>query len=432
MNKKLFYTIYIPLLFLSTLLVACEEEEKAKEETHEEVIESPPEPTMAYNFNIDSFIVDTGRVQQNEGLTHILPSYGITLAEIYNIVAKYDSLFDVKKIKTDNKYMVLSTMQDTLKRASYFIYEIDPIDYLVYSFDDMTAYIESKEVTLIREMSGGTINSSLWNAFMDRGLSPAMLMEFTKLYAWSVDFFDVKKGDYYKVIYDAKYVDGEFVGIGDIHATLFNHKSKDYRFFRYVSDSLTPTFFTDSGEQMQRALLSAPLEYTRVSSKFSNSRFHPVLKIYRPHHGVDYAAPIGTEVVATGSGTITFAGYSGQAGNMVKIKHDMGDIETKYLHLSKYAPGIKKGVHVVQGEKIGEVGSTGASTGPHLDYRVYIDGKAVDPLSIDIPTVDPLKDSALVAYLKFIEPIKIQLDSIPANEIIEPEALPSDTIQFDL
>ena len=278
-------------------------------------------------------------------------------------------------------------------------------------------------------MSGGVINSSLWNAFMDRGLSPGLLVEFTKLYAWSIDFFDVKKGDYYKVIYDAKYVDGEFVGLGDIHATLFNHKSVDYRFFRYQTDSIQPTFFTDSGEQMQRALLSAPLEYTRVSSKFSNNRFHPVLKIYRPHHGVDYAAPIGTDVVATGSGTITHAKYSGGAGNMVKIKHDVGDIETKYLHLSKYGPGIKKGVHVVQGQLIGEVGSTGTSTGPHLDYRVYINGKAVDPLSIDIPTVDPLKDSALIHFMTFIEPIKFSLDSIPAHEIVEPEMPVSDSVK---
>jgi murein DD-endopeptidase MepM/ murein hydrolase activator NlpD len=431
MTNKLLIKIFAPILILATVIVSCNAEE-AKKETVEEIPEEIviPEPTYAYNIAIDSFIVDTGRILQNEGLTHVLPRYGITLTEVYNMAAKYDSLFDVKKIKTGHKFMTLSKMQDTIKRAEYFIYEINLIDYLVYRFDDtLTAYIESKDVVVKREMAGGIINSSLWNAFMDQDLSPALLVEFTKLFAWSVDFFDVKKGDYYKVIYDAKYVDGAYVGIGDIQAVLMNHKSVDYRFYRYQTDSIQPTYFTDSGEQMQRALLSAPLEYTRVSSKFSNNRFHPVLKIYRPHHGVDYAAPTGTDVVATGAGKVTHARYSGGAGNMIKIKHDVGDIETKYLHLSKYGPGIKKGVHVLQGQLIGEVGSTGTSTGPHLDYRVYINGKAVDPLSIDIPTVDPLKDSALVLFLQHIEPIKLTLDSIPANEIIEPEVTIVDTIQ---
>ncbi len=433
MTNKLLLKIFLPISFFGSILVACESEEKTNEKNDnsaEEVIVVPPAPTIAYNIEVDSFIVDTGRIQQNEGLTHVLPRYGITLTEVYNMAAKYDSLFDVKKIKTGNKFMMLSKMQDTVKRAEYFIYEINLIDYLVYHFDDtLTAYIESKDVVVKREMAGGIINSSLWNAFMDQDLSPALLVEFTKLFAWSVDFFDVKKGDYFKVIYDAKYVDDEYVGIGDLHAVLMNHKTEDYRFYRYQTDSIQPTFFTDSGEQMQRALLSAPLEYTRVSSKFSNNRFHPVLKIYRPHHGVDYAAPMGTDVVATGSGTVTHAKYSGGAGNMVKIKHDVGDIETKYLHLSKYGPGIKKGVHVQQGQLIGEVGSTGTSTGPHLDYRVYINGKAVDPLSIDIPTVDPLKDSALAAFLKHIEPIRLQLDSIPALDIVEPEFEDVDTLQ---
>ncbi len=426
---KIFYSYLFPLffvIFLATFIFSCDEksENKSQKDIKPEVEVIVPVPIIAYDFVLDSFIVDTGTIKQNEGLAHILPLYGITMSELYQIVFEYDSLFDVKKIKTGQKYMILSKMQDTIKRASHFIYEINPIDYLVYSFEDsLNAYIGAKDVVIKQQSDGGVITSSLWNAFMDHGLTPALLVEFTKLYAWSVDFFDVKKGDYYKVIYDAKYVDDEFVGIGKIHATLFYHKSEEFYFFGYESDSIPYTFFTDSGEQMQRALLSAPLEYTRVSSKFSNNRFHPVLKIYRPHHGVDYAAPIGTDVVATGSGTVTMASYNGGAGNMVKIKHDVGDIETKYLHLSKYGPGIKKGVHVLQGQKIGEVGSTGTSTGPHLDYRVYINGKAVDPLSIDIPTVDPLKDSALIEFLKFIEPIKLNLDQINPLEFDENEMI---------
>lgn len=419
-NKSTFISCLVFILSLLAITTACEEE-KTNDPVEKEVVTPPPPPPpkMAYNIIIDSFMVDTGVVLQNQGLTHILPNYGVTLTEIYNMTNKYDSLFDVKKIKTDQPYMVLSKMiNDSVKKAEYFIYEINPIDYLVYHFssDSLHAYIESKPVDIIVSKSGGIITSSLWNAFMDNDLPPALLIEYAKLFAWSVDFFGVQKGDYYKVIYEGKYVENELVGIGDIHAVLFNHYNEDYYFFRYqAQDSLQAAFYTDSGESMQRALLSAPLEYTRISSTFSHSRLHPVLKIYRPHHGVDYAAPTGTEVVATGSGKVIFAGYSGGAGNMVKIQHDVGNILTKYLHLSKFGPGIKKGVHVTQGQKIGEVGSTGISTGPHLDYRVYIDDEPVDPLSIDIPAGDPLSDSALIEYFKFIEPIKLSLDSIPAE-----------------
>lgn len=434
-SKNNFLPYILVILLLAIVAVSCEEKTgETTDHQQEEVIPPPPpEPIMAYDIAIDSFIVDTATVLQDQGLTHILPTYGVTLAEVYSMTNKYDSLFDVKKIKTDQPYMILSKMKDTLKKAEYFIYEINAIDYLVYHFgpDSLHAYIGSKPVDVQLSMSGGVITSSLWNAFMDNDLPPALLIEYAKLFAWSVDFFGVQKGDYYKVIYEGKYVEGDLVGIGDIHAVLFNHYDNDYSFYRYQAhDTLQPSFYTDSGESIQRALLSAPLEYTRVSSKFSHSRFHPVLKIYRPHHGVDYAAPIGTEVVATGSGTVIFAGYSGGAGNMIKIQHDVGDILTKYLHLSKYGPGIKKGAHVLQGQKIGEVGSTGISTGPHLDYRVYINDEPVDPLSIDIPAGEPLSDSALIEYLKFVEPVKFKLDSIPALVSINQE-VDNDTTQVE-
>ncbi len=435
-NKNSIIPYIFGVLLLCLGSVSCEEEKRTSEDIPSEtkVPPPPPEPTMAYNIIIDSFTVDIDSVEQNQGLTHILPKYGISLTEIYNMTNKYDSLFDVKKIKTDQPYMMLSNMlNDTLKKAEYFIYEINKVDYLVYHFgsDSLHAYIESKPVDTVLSMAGGVITSSLWNAFIDNDLPPALLVEYAKLFAWSVDFFGVQKGDFYKVIYEGKYVENELVGVGDIHAVLFNHYDHDYYFFRYQAhDTLQPTFYTDSGESMQRALLSAPLQYTRISSKFSHSRFHPVLKIYRPHHGVDYAAPTGTEVVATGSGTIIFAGYSGGAGNMVKIKHDVGDILTKYLHLSKFGPGIKKGVHVMQGQKIGEVGSTGISTGPHLDYRVYINDEAVDPLSIDIPAGEPLSDSALIEYFNFIEPIKYKLDSIPAI-VVQKQEIDEDSTQVE-
>lgn len=423
------HLILLILICTCALFAACTDNSENSDPTNTEETDSTleiaevKEPTIQYNFVLDSFIVDKGTVQPDQGLTHILPKYGISLADIYYIAEKFDSIFDVKKIKSNHSFTILSHFEDTLKVADHFIYEINKIDYLVYTFgDSLFAKIESKDVRIDTLVAGGIIKSSLWNAFIEQGVSPALVSKVTDLYAWSIDFFDVKPGDYYKVIYDAKYVEGEFVGVGEVHAVLFNHRNKDYYFFQYENDSNAVNYYTEKGEQMQKALLSAPLEFKRVSSKFSNRRFHPVLKIYRPHHGVDYAAATGTEVVATGSGTVIHARRSGGAGHMVKIQHDVGDILTKYLHLSKYGPGIKKGVHVSQGQKIGEVGSTGTSTGPHLDYRIYINGKAVDPLGIDIPTVDPLKDSTLIKFNNYMTPVKARLDQIETFEAV------SDTI----
>lgn len=391
--------------------------EEVIKESHDVIEEiSEPEPEYLYGYNVNEFFIDSGMVQANQSLTHILPQYGINQATIFKIAEEFDSIFDVRKIKPNHPYYVFCT-QDSSRTTKCFIYEKNAIEYVVFNFEDsLNVFVGEKEVIVEQKEAGGVITSSLWNAFIDNDLSPALVMEVAKLFAWSVDFFGIQKGDYFKVMYEAKYVDGEFVGIGNVNAALFNHMSKDNYVFRYQTDSLGIAYFTEDGGSMKRALLSAPLEYTRISSKFSHKRFHPVHKYYRPHHGVDYAAPIGTEVVATGSGKVIFAGWAGDAGRLVKIQHATGDIVTKYMHLSKFGPGIKKGASVIQGQKIGEVGSTGASTGPHLDYRIFIKGAPVDPLSIDIPTSDPLKDSALVKYLEYIKPVKLQLDAITATE----------------
>ncbi len=407
------------LLFFSVLLFAffsCEPEEKKipVPETKEEIKEEP-KPVIEYGFNYHDYVVDTNRVKKNEGLTHILPKYGIGAGTIFQIAENFDSIFDVRKIKPNHLYTAFQA-KDSTNRLLKFVYKKDAINYVVFDFEDsLNVYLGQKEVIVKEKMAGGIVTSSLWNAFMDQDLSPALVGKVTKLYAWSIDFFGIQKGDYFKVIYEAKYVDDEFVGVGKVKSVLFNHLDKDRYFFIYQRDTMPESYFSEEGESMKRALLSAPLEFTRISSKFSHRRLHPVFKYYRPHHGVDYAAPMGTEVVATGNGVVTFAGWAGQAGRLVKIKHTTGDIETKYMHLRRFAKGIKKGVHVSQGQKIGEVGSSGASTGPHLDYRIYINGKAVDPLSIDIPTVDPLKDSALIEYKSYIAPIKVKLDNIAVD-----------------
>lgn len=395
---------------------SCNTPEVEKEKPQKPLVkEVVIQPKIEYGFNYNNYNIDTSRVKKNEGLTHILPKYGVSTSTIFQIAENFDSVFDVRKIKPNHLYTAFQT-KDSTNRLLKFVYKKDAINYVVFDFEDsLNVYLEQKEVVVKEMTAGGVVTSSLWNAFMDQGLSPALVGKVTNLYAWSIDFFGIQKGDYFKLIYEAKFVDDEFVGTGRIKTVLFNHMDKSRYFFSYKNDTLPESYYSEKGESMKRALLSAPLQYTRISSKFSHRRFHPVLKYYRPHHGVDYAAPMGTEVVATGSGVVIFAGWAGQAGRLVKVKHSTGNIETKYMHLRRFAEGIKKGVHVSQGQKLGEVGSSGSSTGPHLDYRIFIKGKAVDPLSIDIPSVEPLKDSSLIDFNSFISPVKIKLDNIEVD-----------------
>ena len=414
-NYKMKNTLFLLSLFI---LIGCSESEteKPKEEVVEIIPEVIRDTVFMYGLDVEEFFVDSGVVQPNQGLTHILPKYGISQTTIFKIADDFDSIFDVRKIKPNHPYYVFCS-KDSNKRTKRFIYEKNAIEYVVFDFEDtLNVFVGKKDVEIIPESAGGVITSSLWNAFIDNDLSPALVMEFSKLFAWSIDFFGIQKGDYFKVMYETKYVEGENIGVGNVNAVLFNHMGNDHYVFYYEADTAGLGYYTEKGESMKRALLSAPLEYSRISSKFSHRRFHPVHKYYRPHHGVDYAAPTGTEVVATGTGKVIYAGWAGDAGRLVKIQHTTGDMVTKYMHLSKFGPGIKKGVSVIQGQKIGEVGSTGASTGPHLDYRIFIHGKAVDPLKIDIPSSDPLEDSALVEYLEYIAPIRLELDGIEAKK----------------
>ena len=417
-NYKMKNILFLLSLFI---LIGCSESETETEKPKAEVVEITPEvirdTVFMYGLDVEEFFIDSGVVQPNQGLTHILPNYGISQTAIFKLADDFDSIFDVRKIKPNHPYYVFCS-KDSNKRTKRFIYEKNAIEYVVFDFEDtLNVFVGKKDVEIIAESAGGVITSSLWNAFIDNDLSPALVMEFSKLFAWSIDFFGIQKGDYFKVMYETKYVEGENIGVGNVNAVLFNHMGKDHYVFYYEADTADLGYYTEKGESMKRALLSAPLEYSRISSKFSHKRFHPVHKYYRPHHGVDYAAPTGTEVVATGTGKVIYAGWAGDAGRLVKIKHTTGDMVTKYMHLSKFGPGIKKGASVMQGQKIGEVGSTGASTGPHLDYRIFIHGKAVDPLKIDIPSSDPLEDRALVEYLEYIAPIRLELDGIEAKKI---------------
>lgn len=415
MKNLLFNTLlfgFIAVLFL-TLSQCGNRIEKKEQNNANEIINKPKKKVKKiHGFSLSKFSIDSAKVASGESFGGILQSLGVTFRDINILGKKYKSIYDIRRIYPGHKYYTLRE-KDSVKLLK-LIYQHSPIEIIIMNFSDSVSMeLIQKPVVIKLKHSGGEIRSSLWQSFINNKLTPALVSNVANLYAWTIDFFDIQPDDYYKIIYESKYVDGKFIGVGDIKAILFNHMGRNLYAFHYASPKdKIKHYYNEEGESMQRALLSAPLEYVRISSKFSHSRLHPIKKIYRPHYGVDYAAPSGTDVVATGDGKVTFAARSGGAGKMIKIKHSFGNVVTKYLHLLKFAKGIKVGTFVEQGQKIAEVGSTGLSTGPHLDYRVYINGKPENPLKMNIPSKDPIPDTLRIQYLKDIEVLKNSLDNI--------------------
>jgi len=374
-----------------------------------------PEPELLYGFPVDSFQIEQYKVKRNQNVADVLTKKGdVDYSVVYKIADKAKPVFDVRKFKKGNLYTLFFS-KDSLNRLQSFVYEINNTDFLVVDLrDSINVYRGEKDVTTIRKKSSGVITSSLWNTIKEEKVSPLLAMELSDIFAWTVDFFGIEKGDYFKAIYDEEFVDSVSINIPKVYAALFHHRGQDYYAFDFEQDSIWD-FFDENGNSLRKAFLKAPLKFSRISSRFTNHRWHPVLKIYRPHHGVDYAAPEGTPVHALGDGRIIAKGYQPRGGgNYLKIKHN-SVYTTSYMHLHGFAKGMAKGVYVKQGQLIGYVGHTGLATGPHLDFRVYKQGRAVDPLKIKAPPVMPVKPENMQKFKDLIKPLKAELDSIPLN-----------------
>ena len=321
-------------------------------------------------------------------------------------------------MRAGNRYEVFLT-KDSVPEMHYFVYEHSPIEYLIFDLkDSVQVRMEEKEIKKIRTMSSGQITSSLWMAMIDNDIHPILSIELSEIYAWAFDFFGLQKGDKFTVIYDEEKVDSVTIGVGKIYAVLFNHFGKDYYAFYFENDG-TGSFFDEEGNSLRRSFLKAPLRFKRISSRFSYSRKHPILKIRRPHLRIDYAAPTGTPVYSVGDGIVTKMKYTKQGGRMVKVKHN-SVYTTGYLHLSRYAKGLKVGKHLKQGDLIGNVGSTGLSTGPHLDFRFWKNGKPTDPLKVDAPPVEGIKGNIIdsfknIAY-SYMDSLLMKTDTVLIEE----------------
>lgn len=384
------------------------------------------EVNYKYGFPIDNFLSEEFKVKRNQTLSVILDKQGVSSKLIYEIAQKAKKVFNVRKIKSGRKYTMLFT-KDSLKTAEYFIYENSPKEYIVFDLTDtIQVYKGLKEITKLRKQVKGTIESSLWNAMVDAGADPVLSMELSDIYAWTIDFFGIGKGDEFNVIYEEEMIDGESIHqIKVIAANFVHHKSNNYAFA--YTDGEKEGYFDEEGKSLQKAFLKAPLRFSRISSKFSNRRFHPVLKRYRAHHGIDYAAPTGTPVMTIGDGVIVKRGFQKRGGGRyLKVKHN-SVYTTTYMHFSRFGKNVSVGSRVKQGQVIGYVGATGLATGPHLDFRVHKNGKAINPLKMKSPPVAPISEQNVEAYYGVKDLLLIELDV--EEKIVQEEIAFDSTIQ---
>lgn len=350
-----------------------------------------------YGLAIDSFRVDTGYVSNGETLGGILNRLGATRQQINQVGTLAREEFDVRQIRAGKQFLALYATDSAKNEVlQYWVYLPDARTAKVLHLTD-SLHVEhlQKPIRIVPRKAEVVIESSLWNAMAGNDLPVELALELSEIYAWTIDFFGLQQGDSIRVFYDEQYVDSVRWGIGRIYAANFYHGKcwQEAYWFDIADYQATDTrcrgYFDAEGNSLRKAFLKAPLNYKRISSKFTYARKHPVYKVVRPHTGVDYAAPAGTPVVAIGDGVVIEKGYKGGGGNSVKIRHN-STYTTAYLHLSKYGKDIAVGKRVSQGQVIGYVGSTGASTGPHLDFRVWKGGTPIDPLKMVSPPVEPV------------------------------------------
>jgi murein DD-endopeptidase MepM/ murein hydrolase activator NlpD len=369
------------------------------------------EPIHKYGIDIGDLYVCTDVVKPNDNLGKIMSDNGIPKAVVDELFEKSNGIFDVSKIKSGKSYCLLRT-SDTLDKVQYFIYEQDPINYVVYEIgEELKVRSGQKEVKTVQREASGLISSSLWNALTDNDLDPGLAITMSEVYAWSVDFFRLQKDDYFKVIFEEQLVEGERIGVGEIKGALFNHAGKDFYAVNYAQDS-TIEFFDENAKSLKGAFLKAPLAFRRISSNFNHARFHPILKIRRPHLGTDYAAETGTPIWSIGAGEVVQATFNRGMGNFVEIRHN-ATYTTKYLHMSGFAPGIRAGAHVSQGQTIGYVGSTGLATGPHLHYEMLKNGVHTDATKEVMPSGEPVRAECMDAYRIYADQIIAKLQAMP-------------------
>jgi len=406
MNKVFYIIIALNFMFLTSC--KTENPELASIIIKEKIVKQ-------FGYTLNNFYVLKDTVVSGDSFGSILEKNNLYYPQIYNIIQKAKQVFDVRKINIGKSYTILFS-KDSLKTPELFIYQPNLIDYVLVSLiDSLWAEKKSKAVKLVEFEAQGIITSSLSQAMEEAKLSPLLSNELSEIYAWTIDFFRLEKGDNFKIIYTGKFVDDSiYVGLNRIHSAYFEHKGNPLYAIEFETDTKRNIieYFDENGKNLRRAFLRAPVQFSRISSRYNLKRKIAYYGRIRPHRGTDFAAPTGTKIRSTASGTVVKSSYTRGNGNYVTIKHN-ATYSTQYLHMKKR--GVKVGQFVKQGDYIGLVGMTGNTSGPHVCYRFWKNGKQVDPLRQKLPEAKPISKGLKEKYLTYMKPIKKQLDNINSS-----------------
>jgi murein DD-endopeptidase MepM/ murein hydrolase activator NlpD len=337
-------------------------------------------------------------IRSGDTFASILGGHGVSAQDVYEIAALSDSVFDVTSLRAGRSY-TMYTRHDLARTPAYLVYEPSSVQYVVFKLTEpYNVYEGLHPVERVEREVTGVITSSLYMTLVEEGVDPSLANHLSEVFAWQVDFYRIQPGDHFNVIYEERRVQGEPIGIGRIRAARLTQRGEHYYAFHFQRDSTDfGQYYDQYGESLRKAFLAAPVEYSRISSRYSKRRFHPVQRRYKAHLGTDYAAPTGTPIRATGDGVVLEATRKRHNGRYVKIKHN-STYTTAYLHMSRIAEGMRPGTRVRQGEVIGYVGQTGLATGPHVCYRFWKNGEQVDPLREKLPSANPLPDQDRAAF----------------------------------
>jgi murein DD-endopeptidase MepM/ murein hydrolase activator NlpD len=413
------FQVRISLLLLGFIVLSCNDDvEKISENDIEKVeVEKIPEPKM-FGFTLSDYEVVFDTVKRGETFGTIMDSFGVSPGKVYQLTQSIpDSVMNFRRINYGKPYVVLKS-KDTTQRVEHFVYQKSVIDYAVISLDSVKGEAKSKPVSIKQKTTSGVISSSLSAAIDEAGLDYLLTNRFADIYQWSVDFFKLQKGDQFKLIYKEKYIDDTiYAGLESIDAAVLKHKGREFYAFDFLIDSITgrTDYFDENAKTLRSFFLKAPLKFSRISSRYTGRRFHPVQKRWKAHKGTDYAAATGTPIWSTADGVVTKASYTRGNGNYVKVRHT-NKYSTQYLHMSRRA--VKVGQYVKQGEIIGYVGQTGLATGPHVCYRFWVNGRQVDPYKQDLPDAEPMKEELKPSYFEFIAPLKVKIDEVEYKSIL--------------
>ena len=397
------------LLLCSLVFFSCTK----KDEVWSEVKTKPISKKKEFGFTYSDFNVVQDTLKSGDTFGSIIQKQNIGDKKVFELVEQIKDSFDVRSIRNNKPYTLLRSKNKT-KELLVFVYQPDALHYYVVDLRDSIAkaYKKTKPITIKRRTIGGVLKSSLSETLESANVEGGLASRIAKIYAWSIDFFKLKRGDRFAITFTERYInDSIYDGVDSLEASFFEYKGKIIYAFPFVANTSSNRieYYNEEGKGWKNFFLKTPIKFSRLSSRFSASRFHPVQLTWKAHKGTDYAAPHGTPITTTASGVVEQTGYTAGNGNFVKVKHN-GTYSTQYLHMSRIL--VRRGQRVTQGQPIGLVGSTGLATGPHVCYRFWKNGVQVDPLRLKLPNGEPLTGATKDRFFKQITPLKFELDSI--------------------